>query len=350
MPVTAAALTGEKRTWTPFSTDTTKSPFLIDAGSWYAINVYVLNGIRLPEGMPFADINGAYALVREHTKTWRDVSFPKTIGVADDIVDYATKAPRLYQALLDSSNALEAMKPGTPAFDEQKKRMLTILERLIGDATKHADNARAVKEIVLKFRSQTADDHISVKGLDTKYQAQYGTQSEKSKEMVLEIAALHQAIHDLNDEYDKAVIAAATTPTYAWIFPFGTIAAGVVAGVFSDKAIKLKEMVGKVKDKLGQMEAEQKKRIELLALLKTSTLSTSGIEKLMGPACEALDKIAGTWSAISADMANLKTLVAGMTDYSMHFLDVPQAIDNWKALGIKADAYRANAFINEVAA
>jgi uncharacterized protein Yka (UPF0111/DUF47 family) len=350
MPVTATVQAGGKPTWKPITTDVASSPFLIDAKSWYAINVYVLNGIRLPSDMPYADINGAYALVRAHTTTWRDVSFPKTISVADDIVDYASKAPRLYQALLDASNALDGLKTGTPAFDEQKRRMLTILDRLIGEATKHAVNTKAVKDMVLEFRSQTASDHVTVQSINTYYLGQFGAQSDKSKEMVKEIAALHDAIDDMNREYDKAVITAATSPTYAWIFPFGTIAAAVVAGIFSDQAIKLKKQIEKARDALGTMEAEQKRRMELLALLATSSKSTSGIEKLMGPACDALDKIAGTWSAISADMAHLKTLVAGMTDYSMQFIDVPQAIDNWKALGIKADAYRANAFINEVAA
>jgi hypothetical protein len=131
-----------------------------------------------------------------------------------------------------------------------------------------------------------------------------------------------------------------------WVFPFGTIAAAIVAGIFSDKAIKIKADIERARETLEQRLGEQRTRAEQLALLELADKSTAKIEELMGPAVAALDKMAGTWHALAADLGKVKDLVAGMkTGFSLYFVDVPQAIDNWKAIAEKADAYRANAFL-----
>jgi len=110
--------------------------------------------------------------------------------------------------------------------------------------------------------------------------------------------------------------------------------------------VKLKDAIAAVNDKINTLTGEKKQRIEMLALLKLAVDSSSGIEKLMGPASDALDKVAGTWSAIAADLTKLKDFVANMRGgFDLYFVDIPQAIDDWKRLAEKADAYRANAFI-----
>ncbi len=57
------------------------------------------------------------------------------------------------------------------------------------------------------------------------------------------LAYLEKKIKDFRAEYDHYVIVASTTPTYAWVWPFGPIAATIVAGIYGDKAVKkLKEL------------------------------------------------------------------------------------------------------------
>jgi len=338
----------DKQQWSiaPGSIAKTDNPFLIDAALWNAINVYVYNGVKLPENMPQEDLRGAYALIREHTKAWRDVTFPRSLSVADDIVDYGMKAPRLYAALSDAGDKIMEAPDGSADYEIAKKRFVAILNRLIDDAAKHAGNAAQVKTSVLAFRSQTIDDHNAVKKIKTKYEAEYGAGSQKEKDLEKEIADLQASAAALNDEYNQAVVVAATSPTYAWVFPVGTISAIVVAGVYGDKAVKLKDAIAAVNDKINTLTGEKKQRIEMLALLKLAVDSSSGIEKLMGPASDALDKVAGTWSAIAADLTKLKDFVANMRGgFDLYFVDIPQAIDDWKRLAEKADAYRANAFI-----
>jgi hypothetical protein len=296
--------------------------------------------------MPQADVQAAYVVVRQHTRKWHDETFDKTLKVADDIVNYGTSAPRLYKALSDTGDAMEKAQEGSPAYEASKKRFMDIVDRLVREAAAHAQSAEEVKVLVLEFRGQTADDHETVKRLNVKYQREYGAGSKKAVELAKEIAGIRSAIDALDEEYRKAVITAATTPTYVWLFPFGTIAAAIVAGIFSDKAITIKNNIARCKEKLEQRIGEERTRAEELALLDLADKSTAKIELLMGPAVQALDKVAGTWHAIAADLGNVKKLVAGMkTGFSLYFVDVPQAIDNWKAIAEKADAYRANAFL-----
>src|SRR5271165_6778875 len=118
---TATASQTDRKAWTPFSPDTASSPLLIDVASWHAINLYVVNGTKLPEDMPQTDISGAYALVRAHTKKWRDSTFPRTLTVADGIVDYAQKAPGYFDALESAGKELAAAADGTPAYEASRK-------------------------------------------------------------------------------------------------------------------------------------------------------------------------------------------------------------------------------------
>ncbi len=338
----------EKQEWkvAPGGVAKKDNPFLIDATLWNAINVYVYNGVKVPENAPQTDLSGAYALIREHTRKWRDVTFPKSLSVADDIVDYGSKAPRLFAALSDAGDKIMEAADGSFEYEAAKKRFVAILNRLIDDAAKHAANAVEVKDLVLAFRSQTIDDHNSIKTIHKKYDTELGVGSAKEQQVKDEIAQLQAAAAALNDEYNQAVVVAATSPTYAWVFPVGTISAIVVAGVYGDKAVKLKEAIDNVNAKLGTLDAEQKQRAELLALLRLAVNSSAGIEKLMGPACDALDKVAGTWNAIAADLKKLRDFITNMRGgFDLYFVDIPQAIDDWKSLAEKADAYRANAFI-----
>jgi hypothetical protein len=346
MPFVSATAAGtDKKAWTPFSPETASSPLFIDAATWHSVNLYVTNGTRLPENMPQADISGAYALVRAHTKKWRDTTFPRTLVVADGIVDYAGKAPRYFDELATAGKTLDAAADGTPAYESSRNLMIAILGRLITDAQNHAAATLEVKGLVLEFRSQTMDDQTEIKKLNKKYTDEFGDASQKSQDLLKEMADIRAQISSLNDDYIKAVVTASTTPTYAWIYPAGTIAAAVVAGVFSDRAIKIKEQIARAKDQLELLTGEQKRRVELIAILRLASESTSGIEKSMGSAIAGLDKAANAWSAIAGDMANLRKTIEGLRgSFDMYFVDIPLIKQSWHNVGVKADAYRAHAF------
>jgi chromosome segregation ATPase len=337
----------DKREWklAPGTITSRDNPFLIDAASWHAINAYVYTGTQLPD-MKETDINNAYRSIRQHTKKWRDETFDKTLKVADDIVAYGTSAPRYYQALWDAGKQMEATDDGNPEYETAKKRFLAVADRLAKEAAAHETTADNVKQLVLEFRGQTTDDYIIVKKLHEEYQRKYGEGSAAAQKLATDIKDLQNAIEALKDEYNQAVAIAATTPTYAWIYPFGTIPAVIVAGVYGDRAVKLKNQIDRTNQRLGELRAEERERTTKLAALDLAQKSLQGIETKMPQAIDALDKAANCWHAVAADIKKVRELAAGMKgEFALYFVDIPQAIDDWKRIAEKADAYRAHAFI-----
>ena len=78
--------------------------------------------------------------------------------------------------------------------------------------------------------------HDGQSGLLQEYDRKCGNQSAKVAQIKQELAEASDALQAANDEYAHDVTVAATTPTYTWVWPFGTIAAGVVAGDYGKKA------------------------------------------------------------------------------------------------------------------
>ncbi len=61
--------------------------------------------------------------------------------------------------------------------------------------------------------------------------------------MEIRLRELYRLLERAKKKYHKYVSVAATTPTYVWIPVAGTISAGVVAGVYGDRANKKKKQI-----------------------------------------------------------------------------------------------------------
>ena len=65
-----------------------------------------------------------------------------------------------------------------------------------------------------------------------------------------DIAETQRELDKASADYNYDVTVAATTPTYAWIFPFGTIPAVVVAGVYGKRATDAYKKMGECRDQI----------------------------------------------------------------------------------------------------
>ena len=92
------------------------------------------------------------------------------------------------------------------------------------------------------------------------------------------LAAAHTALSAAQDEYNHDVIVAATSPTYAWIFPFGTIAAAIVAGIYGAKAVAAKKAIAAAEDEIANDNADITKKTSLVTAVTGLNTNATSLE------------------------------------------------------------------------
>src|SRR5438270_156120 len=110
---------------------------------------------------------------------------------------------------------------GGPAFALSSTNWIAIQTYVIdGLALPTTDDASASK-------STLSGTPANPGGLVKKYNDEFGEKSQDVIDCNKEIEAQKLILQAANDEYNHDVIVAATSPTYAWVWPVGTIAAAV---------------------------------------------------------------------------------------------------------------------------
>ncbi|GAB4195739.1 MAG: hypothetical protein OHK0022_12680 [Roseiflexaceae bacterium] len=356
-----------------------ESPFLLSGAEWYTLQRYVNDALTLPVseqalrrdlGMldgesletfhkTLAKYGGSVEILREliagygsinqNCRTWRDVTFPQSVNLADSIVHYSRKVPTYYGALADVLKGLRG-KTG-PDAEALRADARDILDELAADARMYADQAATVREAIIAFAQATKQDKTTITDVHDRMAAQMGNFSGRVKELNDSIDQLRKEIDKLNKDYEHSVVVAATSPTYAWVLPFGLIAAAIVAGVYGDAAAKLMKRINEAKAKLEQQNEELQIKVRLGTLMGLADNRLDGLIALIGPALEVIQKIEGIWRALASDLESVNTVIdsieTGLDERArLLHLRVTTAITQWQALGKQANDYRVNAFID----
>jgi hypothetical protein len=368
------AVAGIKDTQTPnigpgdiaTSSETGGPAFALSSSEWYAIQSYVLSGLALPtttdalktalgSGAPadmsdFIPLLNAYVSINSHVNTWQTDTFPSSVSLASDIHSYSQQAPTYYNAILPLAQKLTANPNDQPSL----AALTAVLGILSKSATQFQQNAAAVATKIQNFAKQTQSDLVVLSGTDGEsglvkyYNDQYGATSADVENINNQLKAEKLVLDAANEEYNKDVVIASTSPTYAWVFPFGTIAAAVVAGVYGDKAVKALERARAAQQQINSLSAQLVADANLLIVIN---LIESGIGNILGKLQSALpiiQKIEGVWGAIADDLNNLINLIQNNIADALPIimnLGVESAITAWTAVGTEADAYRLNAYI-----
>lgn len=346
---------------------TTNGPgFALSAPEWLDIQMYVVNGLSLPttmdefkatlgKGAPsdlsdFTLLVAAYAAIHDHVDNWQNVTMPKSVSLASDIHNYAKLVPTYYNPILPLAKKLT----NNPNDQDSKDELAGILTQLSKSAKTYHDNAESVATMIQNFANETQNDKSTLSGTDTKvglqkyYNQKYGSTSAEVKTLTGELTKEKKILDTANKEYNHDVIVAATTPTYAWIWPFGTIAAGIVAGIYGHKATKALENVRAAQQQISSLSDELAADANLMIAINTAE---SGISNILGPLNAALpiiQKIQGVWGAIADDLNDISNLIKSNIQEALPIimkLGVEAAIDAWTSVGKEADAYRVNAYI-----
>jgi hypothetical protein len=362
-PATAPANTSSSPLAPKFQTNP-GAPFFMTSADWQKVQCYLVAGIQLPisgeeariklkinaeDVQHFSDLWNTYKSVHDHCATFNSVTYPETVAVAGDIVDYGRhKAPIFYGAI---QKILDAIDAGTMNEEKGEAQITIALKNLSDDATKRAKKAAAAAASIQKFIQQTQEDQGVMTPLKTRFLQELEGVGGRITQLEQEITDDRALIESYNDEYRKDVTIACTTATYAWLFPAGTIAAAVVAGVYGDKAVQALKRVHEFQDKLEKDNAELASKLLMSADLKSCDASLKGIIDSLTVALPILGKARGAWEALSTDINKvLDTINNDIKDAPtfIQSLGVNEAIAQWADIATKADNYRANAFVSIV--
>lgn len=342
------------------------SPFLLSSADWYSIQTYVFDALQLPttlEGLrtyvkaeasfdmtPFQPLVDAYTLMNAHCKSWQDTTFPASVSLADDIVHYNTKVPIYYGAI----NTIAQKLVTNPNDQQAQAQLVAVLNNLSQQATTYQQNAQHVSELITQFSVDSANDQNTLGGTDgtgglvKKYNDEYGAQSDQVKELQKQLAAQRLSLKAANDAYDHDMVVAATTPTYGWIWPIGTIAAAIVAGIYGKKATDDLANARAAQDQINTLGGEIARDANLMNAITFAEQGMGAILQALTRALPVIKKIQGAWGAISSDLSNVSTIITNDIQKAMPILmslGVDEAISQWQTLSDEANGYRVNAYV-----
>lgn len=344
--------------------------FALSNSQWLAVQAYVIDALALPVNepefrsslgkgapadlSPFLELIACYADINGHCKTWQTTTFPTTVALANAVYDYgANKAPVYYPPILKLAERLVA----NPDDGQAKEGLKAVLESLETDASDYASQAAAAAEEVKLFAEQTAADKTVLvgpkgdAGLVKHYRDEYGQSSKAVEELTREIEAQQLILKGANEEYEHDVIVAATTPTYAWVFPAGLIAAAVVAGVYGDRAVKALERAKAAQRKIDELEATQAANANLMVAIDSASAGMKTIVDSLGEALPVIELMRGQWSAMASDLGRIRELIERDIAKALPIimdLGVDEAMRAWWNVAQLAQAFRLHAYVTEV--
>jgi hypothetical protein len=341
-----------------------KSPFILSSADWYTIQSYVFDALQLPttlEGLrtyvkaesgfdmtPFQPIIDAYVLMNAHCTTWQKTTFPASITLADDIVHYNTKVPIYYGAINTVAQKLVA----NPNDTQAQAQLVAVLDSLSQQATTYQQNAQHVADQIQQFAVDSANDQNTLGGKDgtgglvKKYNDEYGAQSDQVKDLQKKLATQQLNLKAANAAYDHDMVVAATSPTYAWIWPFGTIAAAIVAGIYGKKATDDLANARAAQQQIDTIGGEIARDVNLMNAITFAEQGMGAILQALTRALPIIQKIQGVWAAISSDLSNVSTIIKNDIKQAppiIMSLGVDEAISQWQQLSDEANGYRVYA-------
>lgn len=346
--------------------------FVLSEQEWYSIQQYTRDALALPttedefsrslgDGAPqdlsdLTQLIAAYGQVHQHAASWDGDTYPKTISLASRVYQYgAHTAPIYYGALNEEVQKLVV----NPSDDAAKEAVTSLLNSLAQSANAYATEAKAVQGAVHQFYLDTVADQVALTGPDGKgglykyYQDKYGSTSAEVTALNEQIEQENELLAKYNKEYAYDCLVAETTPTYVWVWPLGTVAAGIVAGVYGDKAVKALRNAQATQKKIDELNAELAADANLIEYLNFANSTTQRISVDIEGALPAIGKLAGAWQAMADDLNAICGIIEQDIRQALPILmslGIDEAILAWADVATIADAYRRNAYINEAGA
>ena len=157
------------------------------------------------------------------------------------------------------------------------------------------------------------------------------------------LAAAQTALSAAQDEYNHDVIVAATSPTYAWIFPFGTIAAAIVAGIYGAKAVAAKKAIAAAEDEIANNDnADITKKTSLVTAVTGLNTNATSLELKGNSFLSTVQGMENGFMTITADLSAIcKDVIQNPDRVSVYTTPtkISEAQSNWGIVQTAAQAF-----------
>jgi hypothetical protein len=296
--------------------------------AWHYLQVYSVWGLWLPHTQEalklklgindplaysfFQTMMEGYRDIHDASKEFLEADFPAVVELGNDLTTFASEASSRGGAIFSAvSDLLD--KDDTAAA-------LELIEDLQSTSANNAGKAGEVTEKLNAYKVRLTEADNTVK----QAQEKVNNDDKTSKATIDKLQSHDPNVHDSIDaiqklitakqqEYKRNVVIAATTPTYAWVFPIGLISGAVVAGVYGKRAVQA------LRD-IDQWQAElQKKSTELSTAWTAHTVQQNAADGLNSAkqhtdlAILHTTVVQNAWNDMAKQIGIIKTKLDGMT-------------------------------------
>ncbi|KAL1662806.1 hypothetical protein GGF50DRAFT_58149 [Schizophyllum commune] len=344
--------------------------YILQHGDVYKLLKYVWAGVLLPvtasayqerldistetmvklEGV-LKDLVDAYVTTKSHCDPFKDTTYPSIVALADDVYNYAQNAggtvddsyyAQIFQLIRQLPSAEEADQA------KIKESINGLIDMQLATVDTIVTKVAAAVKALTDFENECVGDQSLLternKALKDRLDTEVGqlTQLEDSLDSNRRIIRADEAA------YEKDVIIAATTVTYAWLFPIGTAIAIGIAVTYGKAATSLLHAISNLKTDITDEETKIQDEKRLIADLNCIGANTASFLESLAGAIQVCQEMLGIWQGIGADLSNLR----GMVNTSVRqanaaiasFVD-EKLVAKWNDLAASVDKYRQAAYI-----
>lgn len=345
-----------------------KEKLVLDSSDRLDLQRYVMEGMTLPASKEalkaafdlkdsmlndFNDLLKAFQDIQKHCDTFYNGAFTQSVTLTSSIIEFDTSAKYYLNGIATIADDFEHNRV-TAEYAE--KAVTALLDVMGNQLNKFIADCEKVCKGVSDFLNETYKDNVTMNGQDGKsglkktYTDKYNLNQDQIKRLNDDLTEAQRELDQVTEEYNYDVTVAATTPTYVWIVPFGTIPAVIVAGVYGDRAVKAYKRMGELRDKIRDETAELQQKMAMTAGLSISSRQVSKLAELVKKAIQPIEKMKGTWEALKSDLGALDRTVKediAALPMCVKQMGVKKALEQWDRVAKEAEEYRKNAFISE---
>ncbi|KAJ7098502.1 hypothetical protein B0H15DRAFT_1004789 [Mycena belliarum] len=303
--------------------------------------------------LQFQQING-------HCTTFKDVTYPEVVGIADAIWNYAHLASgggnvnaSYYKAIFDTIDKLAACTASDPPSKavNLKAGINDGINTMVAKITALQEQAAGVKAKFMTFDDDSKHDQANLNDSVTTINTSFKGAGGAIDTLQAQIKKDQQDLEDDIDEHDHDLLLMKTAAAYAWCGPIGAIAAAAVLGTYGVDAANMEAAIESLKTTIAQETTELADDRAILAELGNVKLDLTSMVDLIGPAITAIEEMIGEWGTIASNLLDIQTLLdTNVRELSLFFTStaVNSILDDWSNVMNVVNDYRLNAYVSSM--
>lgn len=301
--------------------------------AWHYLQVYSFWGLHLPNtenelklALRITD-PAAYDFFPSMLETYKRIHgasddflnriFPQVIELGNDLKSFAKQAT---SHTADGGAVFSVITDFLDGKDGTIDDAITLLTDLQTSATANAAKAAEVNALLATYKSSLVDAQGKLKRVQEGIEADKKTSQAKIDELEStapgaagSLANMKKLIKDERAERDHDVVVAATSPTYVWVFPVGTISAIVVATVYGVRAVQMLDEINAMQAKIDAAEATLRTAHKSRAVQQLAGEGVSSASKHTDLAITHTTTVQNAWNGLSTQLEIIKNKLDSMT-------------------------------------